>query len=78
MSTTKVPRRKTTPHIPVAVRLKKTTLPIPMVVQPKRMLHIAVAAWHTTMPGNMWLKTIGRGWGGHSCKPNLYLIMVEE
>jgi hypothetical protein len=26
----------------------------------------------------MWVKTIGRGWGGHSCKPNPYLSWLSN
>jgi hypothetical protein len=43
---------KMTPHIPMAMRLKKMKLPITMAVQPKTTPCIAVAAQQTTMLRN--------------------------
>ena len=52
MPTNKVPRQKTTPRIPVVVRLKKTTPPIAMVARPKTTSRIAVVVQQTTTPQN--------------------------
>jgi hypothetical protein len=52
MPTTKVPWQKTTPHISMAVRLKKTMPPIAMAARPMKMPRIAVAARQTMILRN--------------------------
>ncbi len=52
MPITKVARRETTPHIPMAVRLKMM-LPIVIAALLKTMPHITVVTRWTTTPGNV-------------------------